>query len=146
MLDYAIYTPISSIMCGIACFERFCRFWLCEPKTCELKKILSLVDQWSWLKSPKLTQHRYTVTNFTIKDEATTSIGREPKSARPATPTGCPWWLPMAAPFLWLLAFFTVVWIPMHFCHEFVHKATFLLFSFGGIPPYFPPLSSSRSF
>jgi len=40
MLDYTIYTLISSIICGFDCFEHFYRFQVCKPKTCEQKKIL----------------------------------------------------------------------------------------------------------
>jgi len=32
MLDYAIYTPISSIMCGFAYFELFADFDFASPK------------------------------------------------------------------------------------------------------------------
>jgi len=31
MLNYMIHAPIATITLCFAYFERFCRFWLCEP-------------------------------------------------------------------------------------------------------------------
>ena len=68
-----IYTHISSIMCVFACFEHFCKFWLCKPNRVSRRRFWGLVDQWGWQKRPKNIQHGRIMPNTTGENSATRS-------------------------------------------------------------------------
>ena len=55
MNSYRIYTPISSVLCGLACFEHFYRFQVTNPKPMSRSLPWGLANQWSYkegLKAP----------------------------------------------------------------------------------------------
>ena len=73
MNNYMIYTHISSIMCGFACFERFFQNSTLQVSSMLLEDFFMLMDQQSLQGKPKSAQHGQNMPNTAGENSATRS-------------------------------------------------------------------------
>ena len=146
MNSCTIYTPISSIMCSVTCFEQFCRFRLYKLKTCEQKIILRPSGS---KKIAKISQNDTTQAQHG-KYRGRIQCNEKPQKRKgtwavTSSTMGCLWGLPQPwrlprvghgdALFPRSACFLRGCSDSYAFCCEFMHKSRFWLLLLGLPPP-----------